>query len=91
MKNKCSCGKNNWEWTLDSQYRSWIKCKDCGDNMFEDGIGVILISWEKTDINQIDLATVLRANMVNKGIVQNITQPPIQKEVSEEKTDVASP
>jgi len=52
---KCRCGHNNYEWTVDSQLKSWLKCADCGENFFDDGIGVILINWDATNIDEIDL------------------------------------
>ena len=51
----CKCGNNNYEWTNDDLLRSWLKCADCGDNFFDDGIGVILINWNETNIDEIDL------------------------------------
>lgn len=59
---KCKCGKNDWEWQLDNELRSWIKCKSCGDNMFDKGIGVILINWDFADVNHVDIKDVLTSN-----------------------------
>ena len=70
MQNRCHCGTDNWEWTLDTLARSWIKCKDCGDNMFPKGIGVILINWDATSINHINIEDVLRSNIDNEGVVK---------------------
>lgn len=51
----CKCGNNNYEWFVDELSRSWLKCADCGDNFFDDGIGVILINWDRTSIADINL------------------------------------
>lgn len=73
MKN-CKCGKCNWEWQMDDKLRSWITCADCGDNMFDKGVGVILINWHLTDINDINIEDVLRSNVHNNGIVNEKEQ-----------------
>ena len=65
----CKCGKNNYEWSVDNLCRSWLKCADCGDNFFSDGMGVILINWDATDINQINIEDVLKSNAHNNGVV----------------------
>lgn len=70
MTKSCKCGVNNWDWFMDSLFRSWIKCKSCGDSMFNEGIGVILIDWDVTDIRQITVEAVLRSNNQNGGIVE---------------------
>lgn len=72
MLNKCHCGTDNWEWSIDARLRSWIKCKDCGDSMFPEGIGVILINWDVTDIYNINIEDVLRSNIDNEGVVEEI-------------------
>jgi len=58
----CKCGIRDWQWWLDSQMRSWIKCKICGGSMFDEGIGVILINWDSTDISHINIEDVLKCN-----------------------------
>jgi len=65
----CKCGKNNYVWSMDSMNRSWLKCTDCGSNFFDDGIGVILINWDFTDINHIKVDDVLKSNVHNNGVV----------------------
>lgn len=67
--NLCKCGIRDWGWEIDSRLRSWIRCKACGGSMFDDGVGVILINWDFTDINDINIEDVLRSNIQNKGIV----------------------
>ena len=66
---KCKCGKCNWEWQLDDELRSWIRCKECGDNMFEKGVGVILINWDFTTVDDCDLKDVLIANKFKNGVL----------------------
>ncbi len=66
---KCSCGIGEWRWELDKDLTSWIRCAGCGDSMFDKGIGVILINWDFTDINEINIEDVLRSNKYNNGIV----------------------
>jgi len=66
---QCKCGKNNWEWQLNPNLESWIRCKDCKDSMFDKGIGVILINWNTTNINEVSIDEVLFCNKYNKGIL----------------------
>jgi hypothetical protein len=65
----CTCGLRNWQWGLDSLMRSWIKCENCGDSMFEPGVGVVLINWDFTDLDKWTLKDVLGANKEGHGIV----------------------
>jgi hypothetical protein len=58
----CRCGSNNYKWAVDESFRSWLKCADCGSNFFSDGIGVILINWDNTDVNCINVNDVLENN-----------------------------
>ena len=53
-KRSCKCGKNNWVWDIDESLKSWIKCQDCQTSLFDEGIGVILINSDKTDISKIN-------------------------------------
>lgn len=50
---QCRCKENEWEFKLDSKSQGWIKCRYCGDSMFEDDIGVILINWIETNPNNL--------------------------------------
>jgi len=66
----CKCGLRDWNWELDGLDKSWIKCQNCGDSMFEEGIGVILINWDVTlPHDKWDLGDVLEANKDGNGIV----------------------
>ena len=67
----CKCGKNNYVWSVDDLFRSWLKCVDCGSNFFDDDIGVILINWRFTDISQITVEDVLISNIRENGVVRN--------------------
>jgi len=67
----CNCGTNNYEWVLDSKLRSFLLCKDCNTNFFDEGIGVILINWEKTDISKICTTDVLTDNINNNGVLRS--------------------
>lgn len=71
----CICGENDWEWQLDSLHRSWIKCKGCGENMFGEGIGVILINWDVTSISlgSWSLSDVLKANRDGDSVIKDKT------------------
>lgn len=66
---KCNCGKCNWEWQVDSDLTSWVRCKNCNSNMFDKGIGVILINWDFTNIRDINIIEVFHSNKHNSGIV----------------------
>ena len=66
---ECSCGKNNYKWSVDDFSQSWLKCANCEDNFFEDDIGVILINWRVTDINHITVEDVLKSNAHEDGVV----------------------
>ena len=68
----CKCGIRDWHWTLDSQMRSWIKCRACGENMFDKGIGVILINWDFTTIDDWNLDDVFEANQKSNGIIGDL-------------------
>ena len=68
---QCKCGSNNYQWCLDDKLQSWIKCADCGTNLFADDIGVILINWKATNTDDFDIVDVLRSNVNNDGIVSN--------------------
>lgn len=66
---ECKCKKCDWQWELGEGLTSWIKCAGCGDSMFDEGIGVILINWQFTDINEFNIGDVLRSNKFNNGVV----------------------
>ena len=70
----CKCGRQNWEWQLDYILKSWIRCKECGDNMFDEGVGVILINWEFTTVDDWNIEDVLRSNKFNNGVVVKDTE-----------------
>jgi len=38
--------------------------------MFDDGVGVILINWDSTDVDAFDIGNVLKSNVNNDGIVE---------------------
>lgn len=63
---KCN---HKWEWQMDADLTSWIRCKKCDTNMFDDGVGVILISWKHTDISHINIKDVLTSNVHNNGVI----------------------
>ena len=67
---QCKCGNNNYQFCLDDKLRSWMKCKNCKTNMFDDGVGVILINWDSTDVDAFDIGNVLKSNVNNDGIVE---------------------
>lgn len=71
---QCKCGNNSYEWTVDELYRSWLKCADCGDNFFSDGVGVVLINWYNTDVNRINLDDVLKNNKQLSKVMESITE-----------------
>lgn len=66
----CRCGKNNYEWSVDESSRSWLKCADCGSNFFDEGIGVILINWDFTTFDEINLDDVLKSNARGNAVLQ---------------------
>jgi len=45
----CTCEIDWYEFQIDENGQGWIRCEYCGDNMFEEGIGVILINWATTN------------------------------------------
>ena len=63
---------HEWEWQMDDNLTSWIRCKKCGKNMFQKGIGVILINWEATDMSKVNLDEVLISNLLLRGIVKKL-------------------
>jgi len=65
----CKCGNNNYKWSVDELFQSWLKCADCGTNFFDDDIGVILINWRSTDINQISIDDVVKCNAQGNSVV----------------------
>ncbi len=65
----CKCGNNNYEWSVGESFRSWLKCADCGSNFFDDGVGVILIKWDFTSLDDWDLDDVLEANESGNGVL----------------------
>ena len=67
----CKCGKNNYKWSVDDLFRSWLKCADCGSNFFDDGIGVILINWDFTNTNDFNIDDVLRSNAGENSVVKH--------------------
>ncbi len=64
----CKCRQNNWQWQLGEGSTSWIRCQDCGDRMFGEDVGVILVNWKTTDTD-FSVSDVLDANQ-RDGVVE---------------------